>query len=100
MRMRTNEENGVADEAIVIEWAVSSASCDFEVMKKRWDRALHSVKSCCFLCKHRHEGVGSFELAHLRRKPISAVWQLSGAVLSRRFFATLGVGKHSKMKLS
>ena len=49
LRMHTNEENGVADEAIVIEWVVSSASWDFKVVKKRWGCALLSVKCCCFV---------------------------------------------------
>lgn len=31
--MRTNKENGVADEAIVNEWVVSIAPGDFEVVK-------------------------------------------------------------------
>ena len=46
LRMHTYEENGVAHEAIVIEWAVSS---NFEFVKKRWGRALLSVKCCCFV---------------------------------------------------
>ena len=44
LRMCTYEENDVAHEAIVIEWAVSSVSWDLEVVKKRWGRALLSVK--------------------------------------------------------
>ena len=47
LHMRTNKENGVADEAIVNEWVVSIAPGDFEVVKKRWGRALLSVKYCC-----------------------------------------------------
>ena len=60
--MCTNKENGVADEeAIVIEWAVSNASSDFEVVKKGWGHALLSVKCCC-LCANRREGVSPARL--------------------------------------
>jgi len=35
--MRTCEEkNGVAKEAIVLQWAVRTALWDFKVVKKRW----------------------------------------------------------------
>ena len=35
-------------EAVVFMWVATSASQDFEVVKKRWGRALLSIKCCCF----------------------------------------------------
>jgi len=42
------EENGVANEAIVLQLLVQSASWDFKVVKTRWIGALLSVKCCRF----------------------------------------------------
>ena len=42
----TNEEKGVANEAIVFGWLVSSTSW---TLKKQWACALLSVKCCCFV---------------------------------------------------
>jgi len=44
-------KNGVVKEAIVLQWAVRIASCDFEHGKKRWAGALLSEKCCCFVRK-------------------------------------------------
>jgi len=51
--MRTCEEkNGVMKEAIVLQWAVRIASCDFKPgKKKRWAGAVLSEKCCCFMRK-------------------------------------------------
>ena len=49
LRMRTYEVNGITHEAIVIDWAVTSALWDFKVVKKQWGHALLSVKCCCFV---------------------------------------------------
>jgi len=49
--MHTNFENGVANEAIVVQWPVRTASWDFKVVKKWWAGALLSVKSYCFVRK-------------------------------------------------
>ena len=52
VRVRTREEtNGVVKEAIVLQWAVRIASCDFKLGKKRWAGALLSEKCCCFVRK-------------------------------------------------
>ena len=51
VRMHSSEENGIAKEAIVVEWLVSSASRNFEVVKKWWAGALLGVKCCCFVQK-------------------------------------------------
>jgi len=39
--------NGIAHEAIVFVWVVSSSLWDFKVVKKQWAGALLSVKCCC-----------------------------------------------------
>ena len=44
-------ENGVTNEAIVIEWAAAAPGEDLEVAKKRWDVALLGWKCCCFVRK-------------------------------------------------
>ena len=49
--LRIKFENGIANEAIVPEWMVSSVLWDFEVVKKRWGCAMRSVKCCCFVQK-------------------------------------------------
>jgi len=38
--MRTRETNAVGNEAIVLEWVVSSTLLDFKVVKKQWAGAL------------------------------------------------------------
>jgi len=48
VHMRTSEENGIANETIVLEWLVS---WDFKVVKKWWGRTLLSEKCCCFVWK-------------------------------------------------
>ena len=50
-------------EAIVLQWAVRIASCDFKPGKKQWAGALLSEK-CCTTMKESHK----FELAHLKKK--------------------------------
>ena len=45
------KKNGVVKEAIVLQWAVWIASCDFKPGKKRWAGALLSEKCCCFVQK-------------------------------------------------
>jgi len=45
------EKNGVTKEAIVLQWAVWTASWDFKPGKKRWASALLSGKCCCFVWK-------------------------------------------------
>ena len=45
------KKNGVVKEAIVLQWAVRMASCDFKPGKKRWAGALLSEKCCCFVRK-------------------------------------------------
>jgi len=47
----TWRKNGVAKEAIDLQWAFRSASCDFKPGKKRWAGALLSEKCCCFVRK-------------------------------------------------
>ena len=54
VRMRTREEKwrrGVVKEAIVLQWWVRIASCDFKLGKKRWAGVLLSEKFCCFVRK-------------------------------------------------
>jgi len=46
--MRTSFENGVTNEAIVLQWPVWTASWDFQSCEKQQACALLSVKSCCF----------------------------------------------------
>jgi len=43
-------KNGVVKEAIVLQWAVRIASCDFKLGKEGWANAL-SEKCCCFVRK-------------------------------------------------
>ena len=45
------KKNGVVKEAMVLQWAVRIASCDFKPGKKRWVGALLSEKCCCFVRK-------------------------------------------------
>ena len=46
------KKNGVAKEAIVLQWAVRTASWDFKPgKKKQWPGALLSGKCCCFVWK-------------------------------------------------
>ena len=45
------KKNGVVKEAIVLQWTVWIASCDFTLGKKRWAGALLSEKCCCFVRK-------------------------------------------------
>ena len=47
----TWRKNGVVKEAIVLQWAVWIASCDFKLGKERWAGALLSEKCCCFVRK-------------------------------------------------
>ena len=44
-------QNGVTNEAIVLQWLVRTALWDFKVVKKQWAGALLSVKCCCFVRK-------------------------------------------------
>ena len=46
-----NFENGIANEAIALEWVVSRALWDFKVVKKQCAGVLLSVKCCCFMWK-------------------------------------------------
>ena len=57
--MRTREEkNGVVKEAIVLQWAVRIALCDFKPGKKRWAGALVcSVKNAAVLFENHCERV-------------------------------------------
>jgi len=48
MHMCTSEENGIANEAIVLQRRVWSALWDFKVVKKQWAGALLSVKCGCY----------------------------------------------------
>jgi len=45
------EKNGVTKKAIVLQWAVGTASWYFKPGKKRWASALLSGKCCCFVWK-------------------------------------------------
>ena len=45
------KKNGVVKEAIVLQWAVQIASCDFKPGIKGWAGALLSEKCCCFVWK-------------------------------------------------
>ena len=45
------KKNGVIKEAIVLQWAIRTASRDFKPGKKRWASALLSEKCCCFVRK-------------------------------------------------
>ena len=50
------KKNGIVKEAIVLQWAVRIASCDFEHGKKRW--LVHClVKNAAVLCENHHERV-------------------------------------------
>jgi len=49
--MRTREEKWHRKGAIVLQWAVRIASCDFKHGRKRWAGALLSEKRCCFVRK-------------------------------------------------
>jgi len=52
------EKNGIANEAIFLEWVVSSNLWDFEVVKKSWD--LLSVKCCYFMWKQLWDSLINF----------------------------------------
>ena len=62
----TWRKNGIAKEAIVLQWAVWIASWHFKLGKKQWAGALLSAKCCC-LCEN-HQESHKFELAHLKKK--------------------------------
>jgi len=47
----TWRKNGVTKEAIVLQWAVRTASWDFKSVKKWWALALLCGKCCCFVWK-------------------------------------------------
>ena len=51
MCMCTGEENGIANEAIVLQWPVWSTTQDFKVVKKQWAGTLLRIKRCCFVRK-------------------------------------------------
>ena len=107
--MCTSEENGVANEAIVVQWLVQTTSWDFKVVKS--DGLVHcSVKNAAVLCKNYRERVAQSwtspsEVGRRRRRRrreeerkkgnrnrnILAVWWYSGSVLSRCFLTPLGV---------
>ena len=59
MCIHTSEENGIKNEAIVLQWPVQSTSWDFKVVKKRWAGALLRVKCCCFV-QNNHERLTQF----------------------------------------
>ena len=106
--MRTYEENGVAHEAIVIEWAVSSASWDFEVAKKRWGRAHAQCKMLLFCANTVVRESAKFELACLKKEEEeeeeeNRFWRFGDFLVryfrdgfSRHWESSLP-GKHSKM---
>jgi len=49
--MHTSEEDGIANEGIVLQWPLLSASWDFKVVKKQW--AVHcSVQNAVILWSH------------------------------------------------
>jgi len=67
--MRTREANAVENEAIILEWVVSSTLLGFKVVKRQWAGPLLSVECCCFVqrpCIWRESH--NFELAHLKKK--------------------------------
>ena len=49
--MGTSEENGVTNEAILLERLVSSILGDYEVVKEQWHHSLLNVKCSCFVRK-------------------------------------------------
>ena len=61
------KKNGVVKEAIVLQWAVRIASCDFKPGKKQWAGSLLSEKCCCF-AKTIVKESRKFELARLKKK--------------------------------
>jgi len=63
----TWRKNGVVKEAIVLQWAVRIASCDFKPGKKRWAGALLSEKCCCFVRKPSWK-------SHCRSFSVSLCW--------------------------
>jgi len=64
--MRIHEEkNGIAKEAIVLQWAARITSCDFKPAKKRWAGTLLSG---CFVQKTIVKESCKFELTRLKKK--------------------------------
>ena len=49
--VHVKKKSGVVKEAIVLQWAVRIASCDFKPGEKRWVDALLSEKCFCFVQK-------------------------------------------------
>jgi len=67
--MRTCEEkSGIVKEAIVLQWAVRIASCDFKPGEKRWVIALLGEKWLLFCAKTIVKESHTFELARLKKK--------------------------------
>jgi len=91
----TWRKNGVVKEAIVLQWAVRIASCDFKPGKKQWAGALLSEKCCCFVQKPLQKSHANLTnpvwRRRRRKKNILAVWWLCGSVLSWCLLAPLGV---------
>ena len=92
--MHTIFENGVTNEAIVLQWLVQTASWDFKVVKKRSVGVLLSVNSAV-LCEIHRERVTQFWTSpsedEERKKNILAICRLSGLVLLQCFFASVGI---------
>ena len=91
----TWRKNGVIKEAIVLQWVVRIASCDFKPGKKWWAGALLSEKCCSEKCaKTIVKESRKFELARLKKKKKEkhfghlVTFRFS---ISRCFLAPLGV---------
>jgi len=82
--MRTNFENGIANEAIVLLWLVWTASWDFKVVKKQWAGALLSVNDAD-LCEKKFEEEEDFLVQYFRRRRRRRRRRrLSGSILSKK----------------
>ena len=91
--LRIPRKNGVVKEAIVLQWVVRIASCDFKPGKKGWAGALLSEKCCGFAWKPSWKSHANYELARLKKKkkkrhfdPLATFWFGTFAVL----FSTTG----------
>ena len=58
----TWRKNGVAKEAIVLQWAVRTTSWDFKPGKKQWAGAQLSGKCCCFLFLYQYAAILQYDI--------------------------------------
>ena len=88
-------ENGVTNEAIVIEWAAAAAWWRLGGSEKAMGRCTARLKMLLFRAKTIVTDWGIVELSCLkeeeRKKNNLPVWRVPGVVLSRRVFAMRGV---------